>query len=383
MAGTRLKRSAGYAPALTSLALATLFFITSCSTTAHSDVFEMTEVAKFEKPWAMAFLPDGRLLITERRGDLLLLSADGTQDKVSGVPAVNFGGQGGLGDVVLHPAFDDNQLVYFSYAEAGDGGSGAVVARGRLQLDRSPAGLTDVEIIWRQYPKVSGRGHCGHRIAFGPDGYLYISSGERQKFDRAQDMQGNLGKVVRLHDDGTVPLDNPFADEGGVTPQIWSLGHRNPLGLAFDSAGQLWVLEMGPQHGDELNLVEKGANYGYPIVSDGDHYDGTEIPDHDTRPEFKAPAVTWIPAISPSSLLFYSGDEFPQWRGSAFIGGLSSSALIRVTIDGTNASEVERFPMPERIRAVAEGPDGALWLLQDGKSDDAGRLVRLTRPATP
>lgn len=383
MAGTRLQTSAGYVPALTSLALATLFFITSCSTTAHSDVFEMTEVAKFEKPWAMAFLPDGRLLITERRGDLLLLSADGTPDTVSGVPAVNFGGQGGLGDVVLHPAFDDNQLVYFSYAEAGDGGSGAVVARGRLQLDRSPAELTDVEIIWRQYPKVSGQGHYGHRIAFGPDGYLYISSGERQKFDPAQDMQGNLGKVVRLNDDGTVPLDNPFADDGGVTAQIWSLGHRNPLGLAFDNAGQLWVLEMGPQHGDELNLVEKGANYGYPIVSNGDHYDGTKIPDHDTRPEFKAPAVTWIPAISPSSLLFYNGDEFPQWRGSAFIGGLSSSALIRVTTDGANASEVERFPMPERIRAVAEGPDGALWLLQDGKSDDAGRLVRLTRPATP
>lgn len=383
MAGTRLQTSAGYVPALTSLALATLFFITSCSTTAHSDVFEMTEVAKFEKPWAMAFLPDGRLLITERRGDLLLLSADGTPDTVSGVPAVNFGGQGGLGDVVLHPAFDDNQLVYFSYAEAGDGGSGAVVARGRLQLDRSPAELTDVEIIWRQYPKVSGQGHYGHRIAFGPDGYLYISSGERQKFDPAQDMQGNLGKVVRLNDDGTVPLDNPFADDGAVTAQIWSLGHRNPLGLAFDNAGQLWVLEMGPQHGDELNLVEKGANYGYPIVSNGDHYDGTKIPDHDTRPEFKAPAVTWIPAISPSSLLFYNGDEFPQWRGSAFIGGLSSSALIRVTTDGTNASEVERFPMPERIRAVAEGPDGALWLLQDGKSDDAGRLVRLTRPATP
>jgi len=363
--------------------LAALLFVSACSSTAQNDAFEVTEVAKFEKPWAMAFLPDGRLLVTEKRGDLLLMASDGTSSKVAGIPEVDFGGQGGLGDVVLHPDFADNRLVYISYAESGDGGSGAVVARGQLTLDKTPAELTDVETVWRQFPKVSGQGHYGHRIAFGPDGYLYISSGERQKFDPAQDMQGNLGKIIRLNDDGTVPSDNPFATEGGVTAQIWSLGHRNPLGLAFDQEGRLWVLEMGPLHGDELNLVEKGANYGYPIVSNGDHYDGTEIPDHDTRPEFNAPAVTWIPAISPSSLIFYNGNQFPQWRGNAFIGGLSSGAVIRVNMDGTRASEAERFPMTERIRAVGEGPDGALWLLQDGKSDDAGHLLRLSSPTAP
>ncbi len=381
--GAWLKRSTMNIRTLSPVVLAALLFVSACSSTAQNDAFEVTEVAKFEKPWAMAFLPDGRLLVTEKRGDLLLMASDGTSSKVAGIPEVDFGGQGGLGDVVLHPDFADNRLVYISYAESGDGGSGAVVARGQLTLDKTPAELTDVETVWRQFPKVSGQGHYGHRIAFGPDGYLYISSGERQKFDPAQDMQGNLGKIIRLNDDGTVPSDNPFATEGGVTAQIWSLGHRNPLGLAFDQEGRLWVLEMGPLHGDELNLVEKGANYGYPIVSNGDHYDGTEIPDHDTRPEFNAPAVTWIPAISPSSLIFYNGNQFPQWRGNAFIGGLSSGAVIRVNMDGTRASEAERFPMTERIRAVGEGPDGALWLLQDGKSDDAGHLLRLSSPTAP
>ena len=361
--------------------LAMVFAISACSTTAQNDAFTVKEVAKFEQPWAMAFLPDGRLLVTEKRGALLLVSPDGAASEVSGTPEVNFGGQGGLGDVVLHPDFADNGLVYLSYAELGEGGSGAVVARGRLELNNGPARMTGLEVIWRQAPKVSGQGHYGHRIAFGPDGYLWISSGDRQKFDPAQDMQGNLGKIVRLKDDGTVPADNPFAAEGGVTAQIWSLGHRNPLGLAFDGEGQLWVLEMGPLHGDELNLAKKGANYGYPIVSDGDHYDGTEIPDHSSRPEFAAPALSWIPAISPSSLIFYEGEQFPQWRGNALIGGLSSQSLVRVTIDGAAAAEAERFDMGERIRAVAQGPDGAIWLLQDGKNADAGHLLKLTAPA--
>ena len=363
--------------------LAIAFAIAACSTTAQNDTFSVTEVAKFEQPWALAFLPDGRLLVTEKRGALLLVSQDGSSSEVTGTPEVNFGGQGGLGDVVLHPAYADNGLVYISYAEQGEGGSGAVVARGRLELDNGPARLTGVEPIWRQAPKVSGQGHYGHRIAFGPEGYLWISSGDRQKFDPAQDMQGNLGKILRLNDDGTVPADNPFAAEGGVTAQIWSLGHRNPLGLAFDASGQLWVLEMGPLHGDELNLVVKGANYGYPIVSDGDHYDGTEIPDHATRPEFEAPALSWVPAISPSSLMFYSGGQFPQWQGDALIGGLSSKSLVRVELDGANAREAQRFDMNERIRAVAEGPDGSLWLLQDGKTPDGGHLLKLTATAVP
>ena len=363
--------------------LAMVFAIAACTTTAQNDAFDVKEVAKFEHPWAMAFLPDGRLLVTEKRGALMLVSPDGAAIEVAGTPEVSFGGQGGLGDVVLHPAYADNGLVYLSYAEEGEGGYGAVVTRGRLELNDGPARLTGLEVIWRQAPKLSGQGHYGHRIAFGPDGYLWISSGERQKFDPAQDMQGNLGKIVRLKDDGTVPADNPFAAEGGITAQIWSLGHRNPLGLAFDDSGQLWVLEMGPKHGDELNLVKKGANYGYPIVSDGDHYDGTEIPDHSSRPEFAAPALSWTPAISPSSLVFYDGERFPQWRGNALIGGLSSKSLVRVTIDGTDAVEAERFDMGERIRAVAQGPDGSIWLLQDGKNADAGHLLKLTARATP
>lgn len=348
---------------------------------AEMEAFAVSEIAKFDKPWAMTFLPDGRLLVTEKSGVLLLVSSDGSTIEVEGVPEVNFGGQGGLGDVVLHPDFEQNGLVYLSYAEAGEGGSGAAVARARLQLDSGRADLDGLEVIWRQNPKVSGRGHYGHRIAFGPRGYLWISSGERQKFDPAQDMQGNLGKIVRLNDDGGVPADNPFADQGGVAREVWSLGHRNPLGLAFDEGGQLWVIEMGPRHGDELNAVARGENYGYPIVSDGDHYSGKEIPDHATRPEFVPPAVVWIPAISPSSLMFYGGDMFPSWQGSAFVGGLGSEGLVRVEFDGAAAREAERFPMGERIREVEEGPDGAIWILEDGEDEDAGRLLRLGAPS--
>jgi len=223
--------------------------------------------------------------------------------------------------------------------------------------------------------KVDGRGHYGHRIAFDRDGFLFISSGERQKFTPAQDLTANLGKIVRLNDDGSVPADNPFADRGGVTAEIWSLGHRNPLGLAFDLQGRLWNVEMGPRGGDELNRVERGANYGYPLVSNGDHYSGEPIPDHSTRPDFAAPAVWWNPVISPSSLLFYGGDEFRQWRGSAFVGGLSSQSLVRVEFGPDGAREAERFDMDERIRAVEQGPDGALWLLEDGRG---GRLLKLT-----
>jgi len=300
---------------------------------------------------------------------------------VSGVPEVAYGGQGGFGDVVLHPEFAENGLVYVSYAEPGRRGeSGAAVARARLVLDDDGGGaLEDLEVIWRQVPKVSGNGHYGHRIAFG-EGYLWISSGERQKFDPAQDMNANLGKIVRLNDDGSVPDDNPFAEQGGVAAEIWSLGHRNPLGLAFDGEGRLWNVEMGPRGGDELNLVRRGANYGYPIVSNGDHYDGRSIPDHDTRPEFAAPAAFWNPSISPSSLMLYSGSEFPEWQGNAFIGGLSSESLLRVEIDGETASEADRFAMGQRIRAVEQGPDGAIWVLEDQRRGSGGRLLRLSKP---
>jgi len=334
-------------------------------------------VATFDEPWAMTFLNDGQLLVTEKKGALRLYAIGGATGDISGVPRVAYGGQGGLGDVVLHPDFASNGLVYLSYAEAGEGSTrGAAVARAKLTLDDKGGGeLSNLTVIWRQVPKVSGGGHYGHRIAFGPEGYLWISSGERQKFDPAQDMRSNLGKIVRLNHDGSVPTDNPFADKGGVTAQIWSLGHRNPLGIAFDGQGALWNIEMGPKGGDELNLVVRGANYGYPIVSNGDHYDGRTIPDHSTRPEFNAPAVWWSPVISPSSFIIYTGDEFPAWRGNGLIGGLSSQSLVRVEFNGNEAREAERFDMGKRIREVEQGPDGAIWLLEDGIG---GRLLKLT-----
>lgn len=341
--------------------------------------FAIRPVTSFEEPWAMAFLPDGRLLVTEKKGRIKLFDPKTrTSTAISGIPAVAYGGQGGLGDIVLHPQFGKNQLIYFSYAEAGEDGKGAVVARARLILDAQGGGqLSGLQTIWRQTPKVSGSGHYGHRIAFDKQGMLWISSGERQKFDPAQDMNSNLGKIIRLHDDGSIPADNPFASKGGTTAQIWSLGHRNPLGIAFDGAGQLWEIEMGPKGGDELNRIEKGKNYGYPIVSNGDHYSGIPIPDHHTRPEFAAPVISWTPVISPSSLMFYSSDYFPHWKGSAFASGLSSEALIRIRFKGNTAQEAERFAMGERIRAVAQGPDGSLWLLQDGKN---AQLLQLTKP---
>jgi glucose/arabinose dehydrogenase len=340
--------------------------------------FAVRPVATFNEPWAMAFLPGPgpRALITERSGKLKLLWSDsGRVGDVAGAPKVDYGGQGGFGDVVLHPGFARNRLVYLSWVEAGQGGNrGAVVGRARFVEDGNRPRLEGLQVIWRQSPKLSGKGHYGHRIAFGPDGKLYISNGDRQEFTPAQDMSGNLGKIVRLNEDGTVPADNPFASRGGVTAQIWSLGHRNPLGIAFDGSGRLWDIEMGPKGGDELNLVGRGRNYGYPIVSDGSHYDGRDIPDHKTRPEFEAPKVTWTPVISPGNMIFYSGSAFPGWRGDALVAGLSSKALIRVDVNGTNAREAERWDMGKRIREVEQGPDGSVYLLEDG---EGARLLKL------
>ncbi len=360
----------------------TCFILVACnaenSLLAQNPPFTLTEVARFNEPWAMTFLPDGRLLVSEKAGALKLLDLDsGEMGDIAGVPQVRSAGQGGFGDIVLHPDYASNQLVHMSYAESGQGGSGAAVARATLLLNGNNGELQNLEVIWRQFPKVSGNGHFGHRIAFH-DGYLWISSGERQKFDPAQDMAMNLGKILRLNDDGSVPSDNPFADQGGVTAQIWSLGHRNPLGLAFDENGQLWNIEMGPRGGDELNRVVRGGNYGYPIVSNGDHYNGNDIPDHRTRPEFNAPAAFWNPVISPSSLMFYSGSEFPAWQGNAFVGGLSSESLVRITFNGEQAREAERFAMGQRIREVEPGPDGAIYVLEDERAFSGGRLLKLT-----
>lgn len=354
--------------------------------------FTSEVVAEFDEPWAIEVMPDGRMLVTETKGQLFIVGSDGSKSRaVSGTPDVAYGGQGGLGDVILHPDFADNGVIYLSFAEAGVPGTdtrGAAVVRAVLDHESSRPSLSDVEVIWRQYPKFLGYGHYGHRMLFDRDGYLWITSGERQKFTPAQDMQSNAGKIIRLNDDGSVPEDNPFVgyyqenafvDDGGMYDQVWSYGHRNPYGLAQAANGQLWEIEMGPAGGDELNLIERGVNYGYPIVSNGEHYDGRPIPDHDTRPEFKAPATWWTPVISPADLLIYGGAAFEDWQGDAFIAGLSSRAVIRVELneDGT-AEEVERYDMGARIRALAETADGHLLVLEDERNDEGGRLLRLS-----
>jgi glucose/arabinose dehydrogenase len=345
---------------------------------AVEPVFAITEVASFNEPWALAFLPDGRLLVTEKHGALKLVQPGGGIGDISGVPAVVYGGQGGLGDVALHPRFAENGLVYLSYVEGEDGNAGAAVARAKLTLDERGGGaLSNLQVVWRQDQKKSGSAHFGHRLLFGSDGKLWISSGERQEFTPAQDMTTNLGKIVRLNDDGSVPADNPWADRGGSTAQIWTLGHRNPLGLAWDAKGQLWEVEMGPQGGDELNLLLRGRNYGWPVVSNGDNYDNTPIPRHDTQPQYEKPRLSWNPVIAPGDLIIYTGDVFPDWKGNALIAGLKSQALVRVAID---AREVARYNMGHRIREVAQGPKGDVWLLEDGTG---GRLLRLGQADSP
>ncbi|MDO5534190.1 MAG: PQQ-dependent sugar dehydrogenase [Propionibacteriaceae bacterium] len=342
--------------------------------------FVVTEVAEFDEPWAMAFLPGTPwLAITERTGTLHLRDQEsGRTLEVSGVPEVVVGGQGGLGDIVAGPTFADDNTVYLSWIERGDGGTGAVVGRARLVVEGDTARLDGLTTVWEQTPKVSGNGHFSHRLAFSPDGqYLFVSSGDRQKMEPAQDLSNTLGTIVRLTPDGEPAPGNPFADRGAPTDQIWSYGHRNPLGLAFDEAGRLWSSEMGPQGGDEINLIEAGANYGWPEASNGSHYGGGEIPDHADGDGFAAPKVGWTPSVSPGSLMIYHGDAFPDWTGDAFVGALSGQALIRVDLDGESATEGDLWEMGQRIRAVAEAPDGSIWLLEDAPG---GRLLQLTAP---
>ena len=374
-----------------SMAVILSVFLMACTGAQSQDEppFDVEVVTSFDHPWAMAFLPDGRMLVTEKSGNLLIVTQTGQKTPpLSGVPDVAYGGQGGLGDVALHPDFANNKLIYLSYVEAGIGNTrGAAVARAVLNEIGNGGSLSDLEVIWRQYPKVVGYGHYGHRLLFDDEGYLWISSGDRQKFTPAQDMQANLGKILRLNDDGSVPDDNPyvdyfgqdpFVDDDGVYGEIWSLGHRNTLGLAIDLDGQLWNFEMGPAGGDELNKIVRGGNYGYPIVSNGKHYDGRDIPDHDTRPDFLPPAAWWTPVISPGKLIVYDGDLFPDWHGDMLAAGLSSQALIRIEIDGDEAREVERFPMGARLRCVVQGPGGEIWILEDERDSSTGRMLKLT-----
>ncbi|WP_459851336.1 PQQ-dependent sugar dehydrogenase [Dongia sp. agr-C8] len=337
--------------------------------------FAVDAVAEFDTPWAIAFLPDGRMLVTEKPGRIFLVAQGGEKTPISGVPEVAASGQIGLLDIAAAPDFAASNRIYFTYTEAADGDTRLVLARATLAMSDGAAQLADVAAIWRQTP-VGGRGHPGGIIAFDPAGqHLFLTVGERQLGKPAQDPQQARGKLLRLNLDGSSPADNPNAAQGGVPGQTWTLGHRNPYGLAFAPDGKLWLHEMGPRGGDELNLIEPGKNYGWPVVSNGDNYDGSKIPRHATRPDFAAPLLYWNPVIAPAGLVFYEGAMFPQWRGSALIGGLGAGVLVRVAFADGQPDEVERWDMGARIRDVAVAPDGAIWLIED---DDPGRLLRLT-----
>jgi glucose/arabinose dehydrogenase len=355
----------------------------STTVTSSSGPIKVEQLATLEFPWGMAALPDGRILITEKPGRLRIYQNGSLSAPIEGVPKTTYRErkqeQGGLLDVAVDPQFAENRHIYLAYSEAAPkqsadqketddprfgGGldltdnllAGGAVARATLDGNR----LTDLQVIWRQEPKTIGRGHFGHRLNFGPDGAMFITSGDRMRFDPAQDKIANLGKVVRIKDGKA---------------ENWSIGHRNMLAAAINPhSGLLWVWEMGPLGGDELNVIEQGQNYGWPVVSDGDNYDKSSIPDHTTRPEFRAPIKTWTPVISPSGALFYSGSLFP-WKGDAIVGGLSSQAIIRLTVDGASVKSEERLDMKRRIRDVMQAEDGAILAISD---ETNGALLRLT-----
>ena len=337
--------------------------------------FTATSVATFDTPWAIAFLPDGRMLVTEKPGKLFVVTQDGKKTPVDGVPDVLAQGQNGLLDIAPSPTYRNDRLVYLTYVEPADGGA-LVLARAKLTIEGTRGRLEDLAVLWRQSP-AGGGGQPGGIIAFDPAGeHLFLSVGDRMRPASAENPDQARGKVLRLNLDGSIPADNPQAAAGGVRGETWSTGHRNPYGLAFATDGALWLNEMGPRGGDELNLIKPGLDYGWPSVSNGDNYNGTAIPRHATRPDLAAPALYWTPVIAPAGLAFYEAGLFPEWRGSAFIGGLAATALVRVTFgnDGS-ADEAERWDMGARIRDVAVAPDGALWLIED---DSDGRLLRLT-----
>ncbi|MFP4316767.1 MAG: PQQ-dependent sugar dehydrogenase [Desulfovibrionales bacterium] len=334
-----------------------------------------TLVSGLDHPWGMAFLPDDRLLVTERNsGNLYIVDTDHTLSQpLEGVPEVRAQGQGGLMDVALDPDFAENNVVYLSYAKPGEGGEATTaLGRGTLAGDR----IENFQDIFVQEPYTSGSNHFGNRIEFSPDGeFLFLGLGERFKFDPAQDLSNHLGTVIRISPDGSVPDDNPFVGRENAKDEIWSYGHRNIEAMAFQPAtGALWVGEMGPEGGDELNLIEKGANYGWPVVSWGRHYDGRDIPDPPTRPEFKDAARHWTPVISPCGMVFYQGDKFPDWRDKALIGGLTHKEVVILSFDGTRVIDEDRLPMPARIRDVDEAPDGSIYVLTD---QDDGKIIRI------
>ena len=331
-------------------------------------------VASFSNPWAMVFLPDGRLLVTERGGALFVVTTAGANTPVTGVPPVVASGQIGLHDIVLDPGFASNNRVWLSYAEGASGGQRIAVASARLN-ETGSASLQNLSVVWRSTPATTG-GHLAARLAFAPDGrFLFISTGDRQQGAPAQDLSTTLGKVIRINLDGTPAAGNPFASTANARPEIWSYGQRNPLGIAFARDGRLFSSEMGPQNGDEFNLIAGGNNYGWPLVSEGNNYDGSAIPRHSTNPAFTAPLVSWTPTIAPAGMIQYRGTRFAGWTNDFVIAGLVQQGIVRVRVTGATALEVGRIRLGARIREVEEAPDGRIWVLQDGGT---ANLIELT-----
>lgn len=331
-----------------------------------------TVASGLSNPWSLAFLPDRRMLVTERGGQIRIVTREGALSApLSGVPAVYQTGQGGLLDLALAPDFASSRLIYFSFGEPGESGASTAVARARLGEDR----LLDMTVIFRSVPKLSSGAHFGSRLAFSRDGKLFVTTGERFQFDPAQDLSNHMGKVLRINPDGSVPSDNPFVGRPNVRPEIWSLGHRNVEGAAIHpDTGRLWTHEMGPAGGDELNVTEAGRNYGWPLVSWGRHYDGRTIPAPTTRPDFAQSIRHWVPVIAPSGMVFYTGDAIPSWKGNLLIGGMVARAIVRLTLNGEQVTAEERIPMGGRIRDVRQGPDGAVYALDESN----GIILRLT-----
>ncbi|WP_265530428.1 PQQ-dependent sugar dehydrogenase [Sphingomicrobium marinum] len=349
--------------------------------------FTVEEMGNYEEPWAADFMPGTNLLfITGKKGQVWFkdVATGRTGSIESGLPRVDYGGQGGLGDIAFGPDWEDGQTsggtLYLSFAEAGDGDTrGAAVGRGTLICEEADScRLEGFEVLWRQ-DKTTGRGHYSHRIHFSPDGeHMFVTAGDRQKLTPAQETDNTIGKVLRMTLDGQPAAGNPWADQGGAAAYFWSIGHRNLLGLDFAPDGRLWEIEMGPAHGDELNLIEPGKNYGWPVRSYGDHYDGREITDHSPDDGFEKPKVYWDPATSPASLLIYSGDLFGAWTGDALVPGLSGQELNHIDIEGDTAVAITHYPMGARLREVVQGPDGAIYVLEDDRRGSDGTLLRLT-----
>ena len=371
-------------------AIASVAILLSTPSFALDEIFETEEgpihaqtfADGLSHPWGMVFLPEGDALVTERDGRLRHVSTDGVlSEPIEGVPDVDARGQGGLLDVALDPDFAANRLIYFSFSEPGEGGANSTaVARGRLSEDATA--LSEVEVIFSQQPKLPSRAHFGGRLAFDDAGHLFVTLGERSSEEfrgQAQDLDSHLGKIVRINADGSVPQDNPFVGQDGALPEIWSLGHRNIQGAAINpETGVLWEVEHGPMGGDEINIVEPGANYGWPVVSFGANYDGTPVGTGDSDgPGFADPIYQWTPVIAPSGMLFYGGRAFSDWQGDLFIGALKETALVRLALDGDRVVSEERIldDAGLRIRDVVEGPEGAIYLLTD---EDDGEILRLT-----